>query len=693
VVFDEFHERSLDADLGLALARDAQQGLRPDLRLVVMSATLDAARIAALLGDAPVIQCEGRLYPIETRHRPGAPHGRLEQEMASAIRAAMAENSGSVLAFLPGAREIERTADLLRADVGADVDVRPLYGAMSPEAQDAAIAPAPLGRRKIVLATSIAETSLTIEDVRIVVDCGLTRRPRYDPGLGLSRLETVRASQAAIEQRRGRAGRTAPGVCWRLWHEGETRALPAFDRPEILEADLSGLVLDLAAWGVTDPASLTWLDAPPAPAWAKALELLARIGAVDADGRLSAHGKQIARAPLPPRLAHMAAVSAEHGEGELAALLAVLLSEAGLGGRDADVRARVARLLEDRSPRAGAARAMARRIAKNSGAGAEALDVERCGVVLARAYPDRVAKARGGGAFVMANGRAAALDASEAMAGSPFLVIAEIAGAADRARVLAAAPISARDVESEFAAEIEARVRVAFDRASGSIRGRRTRSLGKLVLAEGPIEELSASDLSGAWLEAVRLHGLEILDWSDRAQQLRARIALMREQEGEAWPELEDASLLGSLETWLAPAAEGKRRAADIDVAAALAGLIDHGQRRRLENAAPERFQTPAGGSAMIDYSAIGGPAVDVRLQELFGLQAHPSILGGRVALNLRLLSPAGRSVQTTRDLPGFWRGSYAAVRAEMRGRYPKHPWPEDPASAAPTRRAKPRGS
>ena len=690
VLFDEYHERSLEGDLGLALARDAQQGLRPDLRIVVMSATLDAARIAALLGDAPVIVSEGRMYPVKLAYRPRTQGARLEDEVAAAVRAALAAEAGSALVFLPGVREIERTAEVLRSTISdPSVDVRPLYGAMSPADQDAAIAPARDRRRKVVLATSIAETSLTIDGVRIVIDAGLARRPRFEPALGLSRLETVRASQAAVTQRAGRAGRLGPGVCWRLWSEGETRALPEFDRPEILDADLSGLALDLAAWGVADPNALAWLDPPPKPAWSEAVALLKSIGALDEAGRLTRHGATLARLPLPPRLAHM--VVAAGDEKALAARIAVLLTEQGLGGRSVDLRERVLRLADERGPRADGARRLAERIARAAGASGGAIDEDRCGAVLALAYPDRVAKARGG-AFVMANGRAAAVDAASPLAREPYLVIADVSGAAGRAQVLLAAPIKAAEIEAMFADRIETAVSATID-ANGAVRARRVRRLGRVVLSEAPVERPSGEELEQAFLNAIREQGLSLLDWNEAAQQLQARVAFMRGLEPEAWPDWSDEALVESVSDWLAPVLSGVARLKDVKCAQALWQSLTYEQQRRLEREAPVRFETPAGSSLLIDYAAEGGPALDVRLQEMFGQDTHPCVAGRRVPLTLRLLSPAHRPVQTTKDLPGFWRGSYAAVRSDMRGRYPKHPWPDDPLSAPPTRRAKPRGS
>jgi len=690
VIFDEFHERSLDGDLGLALARDTQGALRPDLRLIVMSATLDTARVSALLGDAPVIVSEGRMFPVDVRYRPRDPRAPLEQEAAAATRTALAQEAGSALVFLPGVREIERTAERLRAEItDPSVDIRPLYGAMSPADQDAAIAPAPPGRRKIVLATSIAETSLTIDGVRIVVDSGLARRAKFEPALALSRLETVRASQAAIAQRAGRAGRLEPGVCVRLWSEGETRSLPEFDRPEILDADLSSLALDLAAWGVRDPAALGWLDPPPKPAWAEAIVVLQRIGALDESGALTAHGRAVADMPLPPRLAHMVLAAGE--DGALAARIAMVLTEQGLGGRSVDLRDRLQRFASERGQRAEAARAMAKRFAERAGVGG-AIEVERAGAVLALAFPDRIAKARGA-AHLMANGRAASIGEAEALAHSPYVVIADISGRAGRAQVLLAAPITQAEIEALFAPAIETRASVSIDAATGAARGRRIRALGRLILSEAPLERLSGEELARALLEAVREQGLGLLTWDEAARQTRARVAFMRALEGDVWPDWSDDTLTASLEEWLAPALNSESRLRDVNVSQALLHSLDYSLRRRLDADAPSRFETPAGSSLAIDYAAEGGPALDVRLQEMFGQNKHPTIAGARAPLTLRLLSPAHRPVQTTKDLPGFWRGSYAAVRAEMRGRYPKHPWPDDPISAPPTRRAKPRGS
>jgi ATP-dependent helicase HrpB len=693
VIFDEFHERSLEGDLGLALARDAQQGLREDLRLLVMSATLDAARIADLLGGAPVIEAQGRMFPVAMRHFGRDPHARIEPQMARAIARALADEEGSILGFLPGAREIERTADLVRETLPSGVDLHTLYGALDARVQDAAIAPAPAGRRKIVLATSIAETSLTIEGVRIVIDSGLSRRAVFEPGTGLTRLETGRASQASVAQRAGRAGRTAPGVCYRLWDEPETRAFAPFDPPDILQADLASLALDLAAWGVADPNTLAWLDPPPGGAYAEAIALLNNLGALDADGRITQHGKRLSAFGQSPRIAHMLLAAAARGQGRLAGRLAMLLTEQGLGGRDIDLRHRLERAAAETGQRARAAFRMADSLAERAGADArERIDGDALGGVLALAFPDRVAKARDAepGEFLMANGRAAVLDAADALAREPFLVIAEAQGRAERARIALAAPIAVRDVETLFADRIERVEDAVFDPATGALRPRRISRLGRIVLNEGPGKRLTPQARTVALLDAVRTHGLSLLP-IDEASQIRARVAVLRSFEPESWPDWSDAALLVALDDWLMPALARAERLSKVDVGEALLSALDYATRRRLDEQAPARLRTPAGSEIAIDYTAEGGPEWSVRLQELFGMARHPTVADGRAPLVVTLLSPAHRPIQTTRDLPRFWTGSYASVRSDMRGRYPKHPWPDDPLAAEPTRRAKPR--
>jgi ATP-dependent helicase HrpB len=723
VLFDEFHERSLDADVGLALARDAQQGLRPDLRLLVMSATLDAARIAALLGDAPVIVSEGRSFPVETRYLGRDPREPVERQVADAAARALRAEAGSVLVFLPGAAEIRRTESLLRERIdNAAVDIVPLFGALDAEMQDRAIAPAPPGRRKVVLATSIAETSLTIEGVRIVVDSGLSRVPRYEPDVGLTRLETVRVSRAAADQRRGRAGRLEPGVCYRLWEEPQTASLAAYTQPEILAADLSGFLLDLAEWGVADPARLAFLDPPPAAALAEARALLTDLRAIDVDGRITGEGKTLRRLPLPPRLARMIVDAGREGAAELAAELALLLTERGLGGNDVGLRQRLDGLRRDHSPRAMEAKRMAGRWAELSQAssprrrgpstprpfdesqtsritgpplspGRQLRNLEgngkSIGSILSLAYPDRIAKNRGGGAgvFLLANGRGASIDPASPLAREPYLAVAELTGRAGDSRILLAAPITQAEIEARFADRIASRDEMMFDAASAALRGRKSRRLDAIVFAEQAVPVEPGPQAAQVLADGILRLGLDRLPWTKALRQWRGRVMFLRQAEGEEWPDLSDAALGESAADWLVPALDGKTALAQFgadEFSAALHGLLPWPLRRRLDAEAPTHVTIPSGRAVPIDYDAEAGPTISARVQELFGLAQHPAIAGGRVPLVLELLSPAQRPVQVTRDLPGFWRGSYAAVRSEMRGRYPKHAWPEDPLTATP---------
>ncbi len=698
VLFDEFHERSLDADLGLALARDVQQGLREDLRLLVMSATIDGARVARLLGNAPVIESKGRAFPVETRY-PGRNPGPIEPQMAETIARAMRAEPGSLLAFLPGAAEIRRTQTQLETRTDAATDVVALYGALSGDEQDRAILPALPGRRKIVLATSIAETSITIEGVRIVVDSGLARVPRYEPDVGVTRLETVRVSRAAADQRRGRAGRTEPGVCYRLWDEPQTAALEPFARPEILAADLSSFALDLAAWGAA-PEKLAFLDPPPHPAFTEAKTLLSELGAIDADGRITEGGRRLRQLPLPPRLARMVIDAAAEGGALKAAELAALIGERGLGGDDIDLRERLNAWHRDRSNRGRDARGMAERWAEMANSGPHSSPEEKdeisVGALIALAFPERIAKNRGGssGAFLMANGRGAVVDPASPLARELYLSVAEFTGVAALGRILSAAPIALAEIETRFADRIESRDDITFDIASGGLRGRRNRKLGAISLAEQPIQVEPSEDTAKLLAEKTAAAGIVRLPWTKAIQQWRDRVMFLRSSEGDEWPDLSDTALAQNAGQWLAPLFAGKTSLGDVapdEFAAALSELLPWPLKRRLETEAPTHFEAPTGTQVPIDYEAEGGPKIAIRVQELFGLDRHPTIAGGKIALVIDLLSPAHRPVQTTRDLPGFWRGSYAAVRTEMRGRYPRHPWPDDPIAAPATRRAKPR--
>ncbi|MES2894474.1 MAG: ATP-dependent helicase HrpB [Pseudomonadota bacterium] len=694
VIFDEFHERSLDADLGLALARDTQGLLREDLRILVMSATLDGAAVGRLLDDAPVIESQGRAFPVDTRYLGRDERLRLEDRVVRAVERALAEETGSVLVFLPGQGEIRRAAELLAERLRRpDVRIAPLYGALDPAEQDAAISPAPQGVRKVVLATSIAETSLTIQGVRVVIDSGVARVPRFDPASGLTRLATVRVSRAAADQRRGRAGRTEPGVAYRLWDEAETRALPAYADPEILDADLSGLALDLARWGAKDATSLAFLDPPPAPAFAEARALLRRLEALTDEGVLTAHGEALAEFPLAPRLAHMVLKAQLSGQGGRAARIAALVTERGLGGRDADLRHRLEGFERDRSPRARDARTLADRWAGLAGkAGREApLDD---GLLLAFAYPERIAKARGAsGEFQLVSGRGAFVEPSDALAREKWLAVAELGGGERRDRILLAAPLDEADLARVFAGQLETETRLE-ESGGGRLRAKRIVRLGRLAIREEIDERPDPVLIAAALAERVRREGLSALPWSEATNGLRRRAAFLRFREGEAWPDLSDEALVGRLDDWLTPLLTGVRALAALKPDAldgAIRALIIWDQQRRLDAAAPIRWTAPTGNSFAIDYAAEGGPRVDVRVQEVFGLNDHPTV--GGVPITLSLLSPGHRPVQMTKDLPGFWRGSWKDVRSDMRGRYPKHVWPEDPATAAPTARAKPRGT
>ncbi|WP_437357979.1 ATP-dependent helicase HrpB [Inquilinus limosus] len=701
VIFDEFHERSLNADLGLALALETA-ALREDLRLLVMSATLDGGPVARLMGDAPIVTSEGRAFPVETHHRPPRAAEPIEDAVARAVRDALAEESGSLLVFLPGAREIRRVQAKL-AGLGDGVIVAPLYGDLPAAAQDQAIRPAPAGTRKVVLATNIAETSLTIEGVRVVIDSGLARAPRFDPRTGMSRLETVTIARAAADQRRGRAGRTGPGVCWRLWARAGEGAMAPFDPPEILVADLAPLALELALWGGDD---LAWLDPPPAAALAQARALLADLGAIDAaEGlqiRPTAHGKAMARLPLHPRLAHMVLRARAEGVGGAAAELAAIL-EGRRPSSETDLRASIEALRGhsrggDRGDPAvarlrEAARDIARRFDLGTGGGPE-----DAGALLALAYPDRVAKRRPGGrgSFLLANGRGAALREGDPLAGADYLAVAETDDAGREARILAAAPLDEAALEAVLGDRIAMVDSVAWDAAEQTVAARRQRRLGALVLADAALPNPNPAAVTAALLEGVRRFGLAALPWRDAAVALRQRVGFARALEGDAWPDWSDSALTETLEDWLGPHLAGMRRRADLDrldLAQILAAALGWERQRALEALAPPAIPIPSGRRAAIDYADPAQPVLAVKLQEMFGQAETPRVGNGRVPVAIHLLSPAGRPLQVTRDLAGFWAGSYAEVRRDMRGRYPRHPWPDDPLAAPATARAKPRGT
>lgn len=724
VIFDEFHERSLHADLGLALTRHTQQVVRDDLRILVMSATLDGAPVARLLGDAPMITSEGRHFPVEARWLPRRSDQRLEPSMAAAIRRALRETDGDLLAFLPGQGEIHRVADLLGAEsLGAHVDVHALYGNLPPEAQDRAIAPAPPGHRKVVLATSIAESSLTIEGVRCVVDSGFSRVSRFSPAVGMTRLDTVRVSRASAEQRAGRAGRVAPGVVYRLWAMEEHAGLLPFTAPEIAEADLAPLALELAAAGIADERELAWLDPPPPASLARARTLLTWLGALDAAGRITPHGARMAQLGAHPRVAHMLLRARAEGLLGVACDLAALVGERdilrGEGTvRDADLRTRVEvlhalrrrdpaiersttvhglRLLRDAAMRAVEdARAWRRELRAEPADRPADETLHEVGRLLALAYPDQVARRREGsaGRYLLRNGTGAVLHDSPALAQSEYLVIAESDGRRPEGSVYLAAPLSLDDLRRDFGDEIEVRDEVAWDDARQSVRATRTERLGALVLKESLLREAPPHLVASARLDAVRRSGLQLLPWTEGAMRVRQRLAFVHAHDG-SWPDVDDAALLESLDDWLAPHLEGVRRASELqslDVAALLLERLTWPQRRALDVLAPTHLAVPTGSRIPVDYSDPASPVLAVRLQELFGSRDTPRVLDGRLPVTLHLLSPAHRPLQVTRDLAGFWRTSYKDVQKEMKGRYPRHPWPDDPATAEPTRRAKGKG-
>lgn len=688
VLFDEVHERSLDGDFALALAIDAQQGLRDDLRLLAMSATLDGARFGALLGDAPVVKSEGKSWPLDICHIGRRAEDRLEASLLAATRRALADEAeGDILAFLPGAADIDRTAMAVE-EARLPLVVHRLHGQIDPALQRAALVRDARGGRKLILATSIAETSLTIDGVRIVIDAGLSRRPRFDKAAGIARLVTERASQASATQRAGRAARQGPGVAYRLWEAAATAGMPPFDPPEIHENDLMPMVLDCASWGIVDPRQLGWLDPPSPAAISEAKARLQAIGALGHDGRITGHGKALAAIPLPVPLAHMVIEAARAGEADLAARLAVLLTEPGLGGRGIDVEARLQRWRGAKGDRADGARRLARRLAaigEKLAGDTVPLSPRSIGGWIATAWPDRVARQRSGqrGDYLSAGGRAYRLDPADPLAGSEWLAVADAQGHAAGVRILAAAAIDAAEVEAIFADQVVAHSASSYDAAADRVDHRRERRLGAIALTSGQAgRNDGAEDDVAVRMAAVRDKGLGLIGWGPASLALRQRASFA------GIDTLSPAALADSADLWLAPllsACRGLRDIGDRKLADALAALLDWPARQLLEKHAPADYATPAGSRHPIDYGADGGPTVSVRVQEMFGLARHPSVGDPAVPLVLALTSPAHRPIQTTRDIAGFWGGSWRDVAREMRGRYPKHSWPDDPATARPT--------
>jgi ATP-dependent helicase HrpB len=724
VLFDEFHERSLAADLGLALTLQTQSLLRPELRVLVVSATLDGDAVARLIADdrgaAPVIRSSGRMFPVATEYRAPRDRERMESHVVRVLREVLQHHEGDVLVFLPGAREIRRSAELLAevlaTPVGSRVSVHQLFGMMPLAAQDAAIAPAPPGERKIVLATSIAQTSLTIEGVRVVVDAGRERLPRFDPRVGLSRLETVRESHAAAEQRRGRAGRVAPGVCYRLWNEHEQAMLPPRTRPEILDADLTPLALDLADAGVSDASSLRWLDVPSPAALAQSRSVLRMLGALDQNDRISAHGRAMSALPVHPRLAHLLLQARVRGEGTLGAIVAACVEERdflrGDGrGAPSDLRLRV-ELVQGGSASAmihdlhGAIvdRDAVRRVRDTARDLAQRVDVpwreqhgnaDACGALLALAFPDRVAQQRPGqrGRYILRNGAGASLQAGDALEGTALLAIAEIDGAPPEYRIVRAAAVSDHEVRSAFAEHLQQIDLIDWDNSADRVRARRQTQLGALVLDDAPLRDVPPDAVHRVMLSMIKERGIAALPWGRDATRLRERLAFVHAHDA-SWPDVTDDALRSDLDEWLGPALHGVKRYSDLTdtlLLEALLSRLDWSRRTALDRLAPTHIGVPSGSQIALDYSDPAAPVLPVKLQEVFGWTTTPTICDGRVALTLHLLSPAQRPVQVTRDLAGFWRDGYFEVRKELRGRYPRHPWPDDPLSAEATRRAKPR--
>ena len=764
VIFDEFHERSIHADLGLALALQTRAVLRSDLRLLVMSATLDGAPVAALLGGAPIVTSEGREFPVETRYVPRRAEQRIEAQVAATVRNVLVRESGDVLVFLPGAGEIRRVASMLEdSPLPDDVRVVPLHGTMPLEQQDVAIAASPAGRRKVVLATSIAETSLTIEGVRVVIDSGLMRVPRFSPATGMSRLETRRVSRASADQRRGRAGRTAPGIAYRLWSEHEAGHLVAHASPEILEADLAPVALALAEAGVASVDELAWLDPPPAAAYAQARELLEQLGALDARGSVTAHGRKMATLSMHPRLAHML-LAAPPDRAGLACDVAALLTERDVlraegGPSDADLRLRIEALRDTNRDGIGSIHGLSidpdamrrareqardwRRQLSVVGRGRDTArgtpsapppsgsrddpgdapasrsrdEIESAGLLLALAYPDRVAQrrttdggSRGGrraptgqagssgstppARFLLRNGRGAVLPSPQTLSAAPYIVVAELDDQRPEARIFLAAPVSLAELEEQFADDITRDDLIAFDPATRTVIARRRTTLGAIVLADAPLRDPDPAAMSAILLAELQAAGAAELPWSEQARRFRERIGFASLHEP-GLPDVSDAALTASMPEWLGPAVVGLRRMDDvprIDLAEALGRLMDWKQRAAVDEIAPTHITVPSGSRVPVDYSDPAAPVLAVRLQEMFGCRDTPRIARGQVPLTLHLLSPAHRPVQVTRDLANFWRTSYFDVRKDLRGRYPKHHWPEDPLVAEPTARAKRRG-
>jgi ATP-dependent helicase HrpB len=690
VILDEFHERSLQADLALALLLDVQNALRDDLKILIMSATLDNLRLSSLLPDAPVIESAGRSFPVDRQYLSLATHERLDEGVARVVSRLMGENHGSMLLFLPGVSEITRVQNLLTGRLAEDIELCPLYGALSLEQQQKAIQPSPAGRRKVVLATNIAETSLTIEGIRLVVDSGLERSAQFDPRSGLTRLVTQRISQASMTQRAGRAGRLEPGLCWHLFSKEQAERASAQAEAEILQSDLSSFWLELLQWGCQDPAQLQWLDKPPVAALSAAKNLLQQLGASDAQGKLTAAGQRMAQLGCEPRLAAMLIAAAAQSPDALAtaALLAAILEEPPRGGLP-DIDYWFSRPQGNWQRRA-------KQLAQRTGAKNGEPDASLAPWLLARAFSDRIAQRRGeDGRYLLANGLGASLPQDDGLTRAPWLVAPQLlqGNNSPDARILLAVPLDITQLPSRLPEVVKEQTAVEWDEEKGTLRAWRRWQIGRLVLKASPLAKPDDEELQQALIDWIRTQGLQALNWSVAAEQLRLRLLCAAKWLPEAdWPAADDQALLEGLERWLQPSLQGVRSLKSlqqVDLYDALLRLLDWQQRQRLDSALPTHYTVPTGSRLPIRYHADQPPALSVRMQEMFGEQRSPQLAEGRVAVVLELLSPAQRPLQITADLAAFWQGSYREVQKEMKGRYPKHPWPDNPAEALPTRRTK----
>lgn len=716
VIFDEFHERNLQADLGLALCLDCQSGLRENLRILVMSATLDVAPIAELMGDAPVIASAGRAFPVETRYLGKPPIDRFRDTLcpavSSAVKHVLRDETGSILVFLPGEVEIRRVDNLLSdASLPGDVDVLPLYGALPQNQQDQAISPSPSGRRKIVLATAIAETSLTIEGIRVVVDGGQSRNPRFDPQSGMTRLFTEPVTLAGATQRQGRAGRMESGICYRLWDKAGEGAFRQFSQPEILDADLAPLALDLANWGIHESSALNWLTPPPKAPLDQGQDLLRLLHAIDDQGRITAHGREMARLPMHPRLAHMVVKGAKLGWAVIACDIAALLTDRDIAQRDGrnpvavDLTLRVSALKGEQTSlpinrnALSRTRALAKQWLRRTPKKIRHDHVpdlspdEQIGALVALAYPDRIAERRPGGEsrYRLSNGKGAVLPAEDALRDVPYLAIALVSGDARDARIRIAAPISGVTVEHLFENEIREGETAIWDSQSRSVIARRQRRLNALVLSDTPARNIPGDQIADALVDGIRDIGMDCLPWSKEAVEWRRRVLCFHQATGNG-PDLSDSTLLETLEEWLLPYLTGMSRLQhlkSLDMLTILKTQLDWSALQTLDKQVPSHFTVPSGSTIQIDYTDPTAPVLPVKLQEMFGATETPSVINGAITLSMHLLSPAGRPLQITQDLQAFWNNTYPEVKAEMKGRYPKHPWPDNPLAAVPTRHTK----